>query len=196
MKDNEFYRPAVIEFQVAHGGSCMPESLGTFETPEEMSKFVGGNLTVVNTALTVMRHMDAKEKKDLQERYSDILENLVPVYSTKLYEAEIGLANAKKALKEAEERYSAEVANVRELAAEKKRGLRDMNLDEKYTFRIPYLGRYYFYTWIDKSLKLCLIRPIPESEKQDLYNAMADNEQWIEENFHKPEPETEKKSKK
>ena len=197
MKDNEFYRPAVIEFNVAHDGSCMPESLGTFETPEEMSKYVGGNLTVVNTALTVMRHMDQKEKKDLQERYSDILENLVPVYSTKLYEAEIGLANAKKALKDAEERYNAEVVNVRDLAAEKKRGLRDMNLDEKYTFRIPYLGRYYFYTWIDKSLKLCLIRPIPESEKQDLYNAMADNESWIEKNFSvATEPAPEKKAKK
>lgn len=196
MKDNEFYRPAVIEFNVTNDDSCMPENLGTFETPEEMSKFVGGNLTVVNTALTVMRHMDSKEKKDLQERYSDLLENLVPVYSTKLYEAEIALANAKKALKEAEERYSAEIANVRDLAAEKKRGLRDMNLDEKYTFRIPYLGRYYFYTWIDKSLKLCLIRPIPESEKQDLYNAMANNEQWIEATFNAPVVEPEKKAKK
>ena len=183
MKEGEFYRPAVIEFNLAHDGSVMPESLGVFETPEEMSKFVGGNLTVVNTALTVMRHMDAHEKKQIQEKYSDLLENIVPIYKTKLYEAEIALTNAKKALKDAEERYNAEMSNVQDLATEKKRGLKEMNLDEKYTFRIPYQGRYYFYTWMDKVVKLCLIRPIPEYEKQDLFNAMACNEEWIEKNY-------------
>ena len=96
MKEGEFYRPAVIEFNLAHDGSVMPESLGVFETPEEMSKFVGGNLTVVNTALTVMRHMDAHEKKQIQEKYSDLLENIVPIYKTKLYEAEIALTNARR----------------------------------------------------------------------------------------------------
>lgn len=194
MKDETvFYRPALIEFNVATDDTNMPESLGTFETPEEMSKFIGGNLTVINTALTVLRHMDQKEKKELQEKYSDLLENAVPVYGTKLYEAEIGLANAKKALKDAEERYSAEISNVKDLAAEKKRGLRDMNLDEKYTFRIPYNQRYYFYTWIDKALRLCLIRTIPEFEQQDLFNAMAGNEGWIDEQFA---PKADKKGKK
>jgi hypothetical protein len=193
MTEELFYRPALIEFNVAHDGSNMPDSLGVFETAEEMSKFIGGNLTVINTPLTVLRHMDAKEKKELQEKYSDLLENLVPVYGTKLYEAEIALTNAKKALKDAEERYNAEISNVKDLAAEKKRGLRDMNLDEKYTFRIPYNERYYFYTWIDKSLRLCLIRPIPDWEKQDLFNAMAGNEEWIDAQVA---PKEEKKGKK
>lgn len=192
-EETVFYRPVLIEFNVALDGTNMPESLGIFETTEEMSKFLGGHLTVVNSPLTVTRHMDQKEKKELQEKYSDLLENAVPVYGTKLYEAEIALANAKKALKDAEERYSAEISNVRDLAAEKKRGLRDMNLDEKYTFRIPYKLIYYFYTWVDKSLRLCLIRPIPEYEKQDLFNAMAENEGWIDEQYA---PKTEKKGKK
>jgi hypothetical protein len=193
MKNDEFYRPAVIEFNVAHDGSLMPESLGSFETPEDMAKFVGGTLTAVNQAVTVMRHMDVKEKKEIQEKYSELLENIVPIYKTKLYEAELALADAKKALKEAEERYNAEMADVQDLASEKKRGLRDMNLDEKYTFRVPYQGRYYFYTWIDKVLKLCLIRQIPETEKQDLFNAMANNEEYIDKTFApKPEPKSKK----
>jgi hypothetical protein len=193
MTKEEFYRPANIEFNVAHDGSLMPEHLGSFETSEELAKFVGGNLTAVNQAVTVMRHMDNKEKKELQEKYSELLENIVPVYKTKLYEAEIALADAKKALKEAEERYNAEMADVQDLASEKKRGLRDMSLDEKYTFRVPYQGRYYFYTWIDKVLKLCLIRQIPDSEKQDLFNAMANNEEYIDKTFApKPEPKSKK----
>lgn len=87
-EETVFYRPALIEFQVTTDDSNMPESFGNFETAEEMSKFIGGKLTVVNTALTVLRHMDSKEKKDLQEKYSELLENVVPIFGTKLYDAQ------------------------------------------------------------------------------------------------------------
>jgi hypothetical protein len=197
MAREEFYRPAHIEFQVAHDGSNMPESFGEFETPEEMAKFIGGHLTAVNQALTCNRHMDQKEKKDMRENYSDLLENIIPVYKKRFIEAELALADAKKALKDAEERYHAEIAKMEDLAQEVKRGLTDMNLDEKYTFKIAYNERHYFYTWIDKSLRLCLIRLIPESEKQDLFNAMAENENYIDLNYGPKEEVVEtKKGKK
>lgn len=186
MKDElNLYRPAVIEFPVNHDGSNVPETLGKFETPEEMSKFLGGNLTVVNTALTCNRYLDNKEKKDLDEECLELLKTDVPVYARKLNEADNALASAKKALKDAQERYDAEIAKLRDLSAEAKKGIREINLDEKYTFRIPYKGNYYFFTWMDKILKLCLIRPIPDYEKQDLYNASAGNEEWIDKNFEK-----------
>jgi hypothetical protein len=178
MKD-EFYRPAHIEFQVAHDGSNMPESFGGFETPEEMAKSIGSNLVAVNVALTCNRHLDQKEKLEMREEYQKLLEDIVPVYEKKWSEAEIAFNSAKKALKEAEENYSAEIAKTKELAKQVKRGLTEMDLDEKYTFRIAYNSNYYFYTWIDKQLRLCLIRPIPETEKQDLFNAMASNEHYI-----------------
>ena len=75
---DENYRPAVIEFDVAHDGSLAPETLGTFPTAEEAAKYIGKNLVVVNQALTVSRHMDNKEKNDLRREYSDILENILP----------------------------------------------------------------------------------------------------------------------
>ena len=179
MKESVIYRPVNIEFHCAHDGSLMPNSFGKFETPDEMSKFLGGNLTVVNTPLTVLRHLDAKEKKDLRDKCQDTMENLVPHFESKLRDAEANLADAKKELKDAEERYNATIADAKDLAREAKRGLGDMNLDEKYTFRIPYKGKYYFYTYIDKELKLCLIRDIPEHERQDLYNTASNNEAWI-----------------
>jgi hypothetical protein len=180
---NEFYRPAHIEFQVAHDGSNMPESLGVFETSEEMAKFIGGKLTAVNQPLTASRHMDAKEKVDIREEYSDLLENIVPVFEKKWSDAEHAMADAKKALKDAEENYNAEITQTKDLARMVKRGIVDMDLDEKYTFRVAYRGAYYFYTWIDKQLRLCLIRPIPEPERQDLYNSMSGNEEWIDLEF-------------
>lgn len=190
---NEIYRPTHIEFQTAPDGSNMPELLGTFETAEEMAKFVGGNLTAVNQPLTTSRHMDMREKTKMREEYSDLLENFVPIYEKRLSDADVSLANAKKALKEAEENYNAEIAKTKELAQRVKRGLVEMDLDEKYTFRIPYMGKHYFYTWIDKQLRLCLIRPIPEYEKQDVYNASASNEEFIDREYA---PKPEKKGKK
>jgi hypothetical protein len=68
MKD-EFYRPAIIEFDVAHDGTNVPETFGEFETAEDASKFLGQNFTCVNQSLTVARHMDIKEKTDLRKEY-------------------------------------------------------------------------------------------------------------------------------
>ena len=75
-----------------------------------------------------------------------------------------------------------EIAHVRaeaQLAAEVKRGLVDIRLDELFTYRVTYKGRYYYYTYMDKQLKLCLIRDIPEFEKSELWNSMAQNEEFI-----------------
>lgn len=178
MKD-ENYRPAVIEFDVAHDGSLAPETLGTFQTAEEAAKYIGKNLVVVNQALTVSRHMDNKEKNDLRREYSDILENILPVHAKDLSRAENQLAEAKKMQKAAEELYNGTVTSAKQLAAEVKRGLVDIRLDELFTYRVTYKGRYYYYTYMDKQLKLCLIRDIPEFEKSELWNSMAQNEEFI-----------------
>jgi len=44
----ENYRPATIEFDVAHDGSNVPESFGEFETAEAAMKFLGTNFTSIN----------------------------------------------------------------------------------------------------------------------------------------------------
>lgn len=61
MRD-ENYRPANIEFDVAPDGSNVPMTFGEFATAEEAAKFLGNNLTAINQAITVARHMDMKEK--------------------------------------------------------------------------------------------------------------------------------------
>ncbi len=181
--DEKVYRPKHIEFQASTDGSNMPECLGKFETAEEMAKFVGTNLTAINIPLTVNRHLDPVEKDNLRKQCVNLMEEVIPVYEKKLIEAEGELARAKKAKKDAEEAYSHEIGKAKELAYRAKRGLIEIDLDSKYTFRIPTDGYYYVYTWIDKELRLCLVRPIPDNEKQDLYNAMAHNESFVLNNF-------------
>ena len=173
------YRPVNIEFNVAHDGSIMPESLGHFETADEALKFIGANLITVNQGLTVARHMDSFEKTELRKSYSEMLENVVPIYQKKLIEAERILTEAKANLKNAQEAYDTYLSETMEMARKVKRGIEEIALDELFTFRIAAGDRYYFYTFIDKEIKLCLIRDIPEYEKTEIWNQMAGNEEFI-----------------
>ncbi len=179
----EDYRPANIEFNVSKDGTNVPESLGEFETVEEASKFIHSHLTSLNRGVTVSRHMDNTEKESRREEYQDVLENLVPVYEKELSAAEQLLTNAKATLKNSQEAYDFVIGRAKNLAAEAKRGLQDFICDEKNTFRIAYKGRFYFFTYIDKQLKLYLIREIAESEKTEIWNQMAENEEFIDKEF-------------
>jgi hypothetical protein len=181
------YRPARIEFKVLPDGTNVPESLGEFATAEEAAKFIGSNLASLNRGVTVSRLMDAYEKSKCREDYQDVMENLVPIYEKELSAANIALSNAKAILKHAEEAYDFTITRAKNLAAEAKRGLKDIVLDEKYTSRIAYQGRYYFFTYIDGALRLCLIREIPESEKSEIWNQMAGNEEFIDREYDKHE---------
>lgn len=177
--ERENYRPVNIEFNVSPEGTDVPESFGEFATAEEALKFVGVNLTAINHGITVSRLMDSVEKKMIREEYIDVMENLVPGFENELSTADRNLTAAKNLLKKAEEGYDYIITKAKCLAQEVKRGLKDITLDEKYTFRVPYKGRYYFFTYIDKQLRLCMIRDISESEKAEIWNQMAGNEEFI-----------------
>lgn len=177
------YRPANIEFDVAHDGSNIPETFGEFASAEEAIKFMGGTFIAINHALTAARHMDIKEKTEIRRDYNDILENELPSKERELIAATQEYSSAKKKKEDCQELVNAALYEAKSLAYEVKRGLIDMQLDDIYTWRLPYKGRYYFFTYMDKQIKLCAIRDIPEYEKGDLWNAMADNEKVIEENF-------------
>ena len=177
---NEDYRPKDIIFDVTADGSLMPEKLGDFEKHEDVLKFLNeSRLTTINQALTVSRHMDAFEKKDLREQYIDILENVLPRLEKEYTILLSELNEAKRREKDSAEMVSAAISEVKILSKEVKRGLKDIRLDDMFTFRLPYKDRYYFYTWINKELKLCKITDIPEHEKTEIWNAMATNEDFI-----------------
>jgi hypothetical protein len=189
---NEDYRPADISFDVATDGSPMPERMGGgFEKHEDVLKFLSDSkLTTINQAITASRHMDFIEKKELREQYNDILENILPRYEKEYTVCLSELNEAKRKEKDASEMVSATISEVKILSKEVKRGVKDIRLDDLYTFRIPYKGRYYFYTWIDKQLKLCRITDIPEHEKTEIWNAMAYNEEFIDNHFSEASVET------
>lgn len=184
------YRPAYIEFDVANDNSLLPEMLGEFENAELAQKYMSVNLAAINQPMTVNRHMDNFEKKEIRERYHNVLENILPKleqdHSVKTQE----LNEAKREEKEALERENAALTEVKILAKEVKRGVKEMRLDDNYTYRVPFKGKYYYYTYMDSVIKLCAIRDIPESEKTEIWNAMAENEKFIKDTFGSGETES------
>ena len=176
---NENYRPAYVEFNVAEDGTQMPLSFGVFETETDFNKFLGDNLIAVNSPITVSRHMDFKEKTELRNEYNEILENRLPVLERDASIASSEFEAAKKKFADAKEMVSATFTEAKLIAQNVKRGLVEMRLDDKYTVRIAYKSRYYFYTWIDKELRLVLIKEIPNHEKTEIWNAMSKNEDFI-----------------
>lgn len=171
---NEDYRPSWIEFNVTENE--MPLILGEFETLDKVHEFIRENKAVaINHGISVLRHMDNYEKTQVREHYREVLEDTLPKLERDQAKLQSELNEAKKKEKEASDMVNAAISEAKILAKEAKVGLKDINLDEIATFRIPVDGRYYFYTYIDKALKLCAVREIPESEKAEIWNASVDN---------------------
>lgn len=180
MNTETTYRPAHIEFDVATDDTIMPETLGKFDKPEEAIKFIGGNLVITNAPLTVARHMDNFEKNELRKKYNAILEDALPHAERERSEKEQIFNDAKKELADANATVQACEIEAKTLAKKVKRGTVEIRLDEDYTFRVPYRGRFYFYTYIDKEIRLVHIRDMAGSEKQEIFSASAENETFIE----------------
>jgi hypothetical protein len=179
--EKEFYRPVNIDFKIGSNDTNAPERLGFFKTAEEAQKHMALNFaSSMNKPLTAARYMDSIEKEMKRQEYRDTLEDILPNFEKALIQAETQLIEAKKKQKDAEEAYNVTMNHAKELAYEVKRGLQDMDLDEKHTFRIASNGRYFFYTYIDQQLKLAKIMDIPEHEKSDLWNVMAGNQAYFE----------------
>ena len=177
--NKEDYRPARIEFNVVEDGSGILPNFGSFPTIEAAGKFMAGNLTCQNKQMRVARWMDELEKNTLRRDYSELLEDLLPVLEKELSDAENRLSEAKKKQKSAEDAVTSALDRARNMATEAKRGLRPIDLEAKHTYQVPYKGKYYYFTWINKEVKLCHVADIPEYEKNDLFNQMAGNEQFI-----------------
>jgi len=186
----ENYRPKTIEFTVEKDSSNMPATFGEFKDADEAIKFIGSNLTTINQAITVNRFMDNQEKSELRKEYNDILENRLPVLERDHSFATSEYNEAKKKEKNAAEMVRASENEAKMLAKEVKEGIKSINLDDLYTFKVPYRGKHYFYTFIDNELKLCRIREIPENEKQEIWNAMAGNETFIDDHFGNAETQS------
>jgi len=187
MQKEEIYRPANIEFDVANS-SIMPDNLGLYPTEKEATEFIHKNTDGFNQKITVLRFMDNFEKSELRKDYQDLLELKLPLAQRELMKANGVLEEAKKKAKDAAELVNSTMNEVQAIAHEVKKGVKEISLDDNFTWRLPFHGKYYFYTYMDKQLKLCKVNDIPDHEKTDLFNSTRKNEEFFDVNFGGAEP--------
>lgn len=182
-EEKKNYRPLNIEFDILNN-SMLPEVLGDFESLNDIDKFIAENeLTTINEKVTVYRNLDAFEKSELRKEYQELLETFKPKYVDDLNRAEMELLQAKEKVKNAKENLNANGNLIDALAMEVKGGVREITLDYISTFKLPYRGKNYYYTYINGSLVLCKIREFDSDEKTSLYGAGANNSRFIEDNY-------------
>ena len=183
---NENYRPSNVEFDVANS-SIVPDQLGRYETADEACSFMHKHLLAINQKITVCRFMDNYEKTNIRKEYNDLFENKIPMLEKELQKAKSVLDAAKKDFADAIERVSATTNEGKALAMDVKRGIKDICLDDQFTWRVPFNGTYYFFTYMDNVIKLCKTQIIPESEKMDIFSASVKNEDFFHNNEVAPE---------
>ena len=88
--------------------------------------------------------MDNFEKSELRKAYNDIMENLLPKHEQDMRNAVEAYNHAKTAKDNAVQLVQAYINEARATAEEVKRGVVEMELDELFTWKLPYKGRYYF----------------------------------------------------
>jgi hypothetical protein len=182
MNTKETYRPANIEFDVNNG--VIPLTLGLeFKDMNQAINFVGSKLISFNQKVRANRFIDNFEKNEIRKDYQDLLESKIPMLEKELMKAQSAHAEAKKALADANEYVSATTNEAKALAVEVKRGIREIELDDMYTWSIPVGDKYFFFTFIDSQIKLCKVSDIPFHERSEIFNAMSQNEEFFKKYF-------------
>lgn len=180
LKEN--YRPANIEFDV-EGGSIPNHFCMEFKEANEAVEFMAKYVTGLNVKQSVNRLMDSYEKKMIREDYQDLLEQKIPMLERDLSKAKQAFDEAKKEYNNALELVSATTNEAMALAREVKSGVKIMELDDMYTWRVPVGDKYYIYTFMDNQIKLCKVLDIPFYERNELFNAMHENSEFFETYF-------------
>ena len=173
------YRPANIEFNVSNDDTNIPASLGNYDNAEAAINFLKKNFVAENMAITVNRHMDFYEKTELRKKYNDILENRMPLLEQDLRDAVQEYNDAKKAKELAFDYVTAYTNEAKQIAVDVKRALVPIQLDEDFTWRLPYKNRFYFFTYIDKSVRLVRISDMLDSDKTELFSQGKTNEEYF-----------------
>lgn len=173
------YLPAVIEFTTKT--SEVPENLGTFETPEDVQKFMSENFIAMPKQIETNRLLDDYEKEHIRNEYITELEENLPVYQKQHFERAAETESAKEAEKRAKETVNASFNKIEALSKEVRKGIAEINLDPATTYEVAFGGNYYYYTWINGELKLAKIKKIPDHDISDLFNSSERNKAFFEE---------------
>ena len=133
---------------------------------DELIKLVNEhfNATFPESEVT-QRILDTFEIDEIREEYCIKQENEVPKRERELLEA---IERAKKIKNDAQDRLASIKTEIKDLAAEVKKGTREYHLSSKNTIRFALNGHFLYYSWVNGALKLVKAEKIPDWDKRSL----------------------------
>lgn len=135
---------------------------------DEKSGLLKGNSKEAN------RVMDEYEISIIRANYGEIAEEQIPELESQ-FESLKAKFNAEK--KDFEAKISALNTQFKDLVNLAKKGLKDYPLKMIDTFRIPVMGYYLYYSWVNEAFRLALVQEIPKHEYNDLFNSGEMNQE-------------------
>ena len=131
-------------------------------------------VTIKEKDVIANRVMDEYEISTIRANYGEIAEEQMPELESQ-FESLKAKFNAEK--KDFEAKISALNTQFKDLVNLAKKGIKDYPLKMIDTFRIPVMGYYLYYSWVNEAFRLALVQEIPKHEYNDLFNSGEMNQE-------------------
>lgn len=135
-------------------------------------------VTIQEKDVIANRVMDEYEISTIRANYGEIAEEQMPELESRFEALKTEFNSAKK---EFEAKISSLHTQFKDLVNLAKKGIRDYPLKMIDTFRIPVMGYYLYYSWVNEAFRLALVQEIPKHEYDDLFNSGEMNQKAFEE---------------
>ncbi len=131
-------------------------------------------VTIQEKDVIANRVMDDYEISTIRANYGEIAEEQIPELEAQ-FESLKAKFNTEK--KDFEAKISALHTQFKDLVNLAKKGIKDYPLKMIDTFRIPVMGHYLYYSWVNDAFRLALVQEIPKHEYNDLFNSGEMNQE-------------------
>lgn len=150
----KFKLPTTVKFPEVIFSDCV--------SMDDVKKKLAENfVTIQEKDVIANRVMDDYEISTIRANYGEIAEEQMPELEAQ-FEALKAKFNTEK--KEFEAKISALNTQFKDLVNLAKKGVKDYPLKMIDTFRIPVMGYYLYYSWVNDAFRLALVQEIPKHE--------------------------------
>lgn len=179
MIDLKDYSPEEIQFKLPTTVKFPEVIFPDCVSIDDIKKKLAENfITIQEKDVIANRVMDDYEISTIRANYGEIAEEQMPELEAQLETLKAKFNNEKK---EFEAKISALHTQFKDLVNLAKKGVRDYPLKMIDTFRIPVMGYYLYYSWVNDTFRLALVQEIPKHEYNDLFNSGEKNQEAFKE---------------
>lgn len=163
----KFKLPATVKFPEVIFSDCV-------SMDDVKKKLAESFVTIQEKDVIANRVMDDYEISTIRANYGEIAEEQIPELEAQ-FESLKAEFNTEK--KDFEAKISALHTQFKDLVNLAKKGIKDYPLKMIDTFRIPVMGHYLYYSWVNDAFRLALVQEIPKHEYNDLFNSGEMNQE-------------------